>query len=136
MQRDQFALFRDAQGRFQCVRSEAVDLVFTLHQSIFAGSPKIESTWGTAHVEKQDLIVTLDCGKLRADPPATDLAVTVEGPPKAGWAPEWRSWSAGTDEREQDLGRTLQLDTFLDKVWLRPDLLRMTSPPLLKGHAR
>jgi hypothetical protein len=135
---DQFALLRDEAGLFQCQRSESVELVCSIPPGVQAKALGARSSWEAVQtrLREEKLVLTIDCERLRSAPPPTDLVVTIEGEPLGGWADVWKKWSAETDEREEDIDRTLRIEAFVEKVWLRPDRIRMTSEPILKARAR
>ena len=85
-----------------------------------------------ATLEGKGVLVRLDCGSLRRAFPAAGLTVKVDGPPVLE-AARWRSWSCESDDREEELGRTLQLMSFLDTVRPKPERLEIVSGALLGG---
>jgi hypothetical protein len=135
---EQFALLRDEKGYAQCQRAEVVELACPIPPGARAASLKAQASWAGVRTAFRDnkVILTIDCDRIRSTPPTTDLVLTVEGEPEGRWSDIWRKWSAGTDEREEDLDRTLGLEAFIEKVWLRPDRIRMTSSTLFRAEAK
>lgn len=132
---EQFALFRKPDGAFECQRGERVNLICSFPPGNPPASARASSSWPSvqAGLGKDEVALKIDCAALRSKIPVQDLVVTIDGEPQGGWSATWKSWSAATDEREEDLGRTLRLESFIEKVWLRPDHVRMSSGPILKG---
>jgi hypothetical protein len=135
---DQFALRREQDGSFECQRGEAVELVCPFPNGTKLSSPETHTSWEAVRTKlgEDKVILTIDCERLRSTPPPSDLVVTIDGKPQGRGIDVWRKWSAETDEREEDLDRTLRLEAFVEKVWLRPDHIQMTSAPILKAHTR
>lgn len=135
---EQFALLRKPNGSFECQRGERVSLVCSFPPGSPPGSARVSSSWPAvqANLGKEEIVLKIDCAALRSKTPTQDLVVTIEGELQDGWSAAWKSWSAATDEREEDLGRTLRLESFIEKVWLRPDHVRMSSGPILKGRSK
>ncbi len=131
---DQFALLRDNNGYFQCQRAETVALTCDIPAGGRADSLKPRASWTGIRTDLREgkVILAIDCGQIRSTPPTTDLSITIEGEPEGRWSDVWKEWSAETDERQEDLERTLGLKKFIEKVWLRPDRIRMISSPILK----
>jgi hypothetical protein len=135
---EQFALFRKPDGSFECRRGEVISLSCSFTPGNSPGTGKASSSWTSVQssVGKDEIVLKIDCAALRSRAPVQDLVVTLDGEPQDGWAETWKSWSAATDEREEDLGRTLRLESFIEKVWLRPDHVRLSSEPILKGRSK
>lgn len=133
----QHALFRDEDGTFKCQRADTVDLVCDLPRGLFQGAPDLKASWQEVRTELQEegrALLGIDCGRLRSSPPQKDFVVQAEGVPAGGRRDQWASWSAETDEVEEDLEKTLRLEKFVEKVQLLPDRIRITSPPLLRAQ--
>lgn len=135
---DQYALLLNEDGSFECRRAEAVELDCPTPDGARPDSLKAQASWESvgAQIQNSRLMLSVDCERLRSEPPKTDLIVTLEGDPTGRWSPVWKNWSAATDEREEDIGRTLRLEEFVEKVWLRPDRILMTSQPILKAQTQ
>ncbi len=135
---EQFALFRNNDRTFECRQGEVVELLCTLPKGIKLDSAKIDVPWPSvqARLRTGQVVLDVDCERLRSKPPEKDLVVTIEDEPQDGWSDTWKEWSAATDEREEDIGRTLRLESFIEKVWLRPDRIRITSGPILKRRLK
>lgn len=143
----QYALFRDRTGVFQCRRDEAVRLSCLAELGADGAAAAAQplgvdsavASWpevATAAVAGR-LVATVDCAALRRAPPANplDLDITVV-PPAAAEDGLWKGWSARSDEVEDQLTSTLQLDLFLDSARLRPTALRLeTDEPVLRPRA-
>lgn len=133
----QHALFRDEGGTFKCQRADTVDLVCGLPKGVFQGVPNLKASWQGVRTEldgEGQALLGIDCGRLQSSPPQQDFIVQAEGVPAGGRRDQWTSWSAETDEVEEDLEKTLRLEKFVEKVRLLPDRIRITSPPLLKAQ--
>ncbi|HVT14657.1 MAG TPA: hypothetical protein VHQ90_00560 [Thermoanaerobaculia bacterium] len=140
----QLALTREASGRWQCVQGDAVELSCDLPPDTPLASPAIAASWrapGTrpriveeaaglpAHAR---VVVTLDCDRLRNEPPQGELTLRVEGAPAQTASGPWDSWTSATDETEENLSRTPQLAYFINGSRLRPGRLVVVSSPLLR----
>lgn len=135
--RDQFALVLDEDGSYECRRSEKIVLDCSVPADVEQGSINARASWKEVQAEVREgrMVITVDCERLLSHPPTSDLFIELASVPVGGWSEVWKKWSAETDEREEDVGRTLRLEEFIGKVWLRPDRVRLTSRPLLKGRA-
>jgi hypothetical protein len=135
---EQFALLRKPDGSFECRRGERVSLICSFPPGNPPGTARASSSWPSvqAGLGQDQVVLKIDCAALRSKAPVQDLVVTIDGELQDGWAATWKSWSAATDDREEDLGRTLRLESFIEKVWLRPDHIHMSSGPILKGRSK
>jgi hypothetical protein len=133
---EQFTLVREARGEFSCQRRELVEIACTLPHDLQLLGPTLDASWQGARAELRGdgAVLTLDCGALREQPPAADLTLRLTGAPGAAPDPRWQGWSTETDTTTADLGKTLQLDAFLDKVKPRPARMELISSPLLLGR--
>ena len=132
----QYALFVDEERHYECRRDEPVrmDCVFggevrPTRASIADPDPAFE-----AEVADGRIVVDVDCAKLRDRPKVPTLGLTALGTVAAtGDLPPWGDWSTTTDEADDSVGRTLQLQYFIEDARLRPDEYRIDLPPLLRG---
>jgi hypothetical protein len=158
----QYALTRGADGRWQCVQDDRVELRCDLPAAGQLADPRIRVSWQphgqSAQPDEQSavsariaepgpparpgaaaprqVVVTLDCARLRNSPPAGDLTLTLEGtPPPPEANRRWDDWTTGSDDREADVPRTVQLNAFVNSVRLRPQRLVLSSSPLMKMSA-
>lgn len=134
----QYALYWGGDGSYRCEREETIAIDCALPARFAPGSAQIESSWEavSGEIPADRLLLRVDCARLRTSPPAGDLDLIVRGEPVRGWAVEWADWSAETDERAEDLGKTLRLNAFLEKIWLRPERLVLTSKSVLRGRPK
>ena len=135
----QYALVQQEDGSVRCQREDEVEILCPLPKSARFQPQTASASWPgvAAALEGKDVVLKVDCGSLRASVPSGSLTVKVEGPPTLnGDASQWRNWSCESDERENDLGRTLQLMSFLDKVRPKPERLEVTSATLLERFER
>lgn len=137
----QYALYRDGDGRFACRRDEDVELACTAKENgrelEITGA---EASWAavTTRVESGGVRLTVDCASLRDEVPSDDLELSelvVAADSVTG--KDWTGWSARSDEFEDRLQGTLQLDLFLKSVRLQPRVYRLElERPLLRGRSR
>ncbi|HZF12671.1 MAG TPA: hypothetical protein VFE33_28100 [Thermoanaerobaculia bacterium] len=143
--RRQTALFADPAG-FRCQRDEKVELVCGLQDPSFnvvgatwAASGTAKSPWREAvrfasrprdrDKDRTDLAMTIDCDKLpghRTLPEPPPFRMELHRP----LLPPWDDWSSESDERETDLGKTLQLKLFVEKARLAPPSYSVLCGPL------
>ena len=138
-QEPQFALVQQEDRSVRCQREDEVEILCPLPDGARFEPRKATTSWPGvgAAFEGKDIVLNVDCGALRASIPSGGLTVKVEGPPTLnGDTSQWQSWSSESDEREEDLGRTLQLISFLDKVRPKPERLELTSTTLLERFDR
>lgn len=134
---EQFILVRDEKGAFTCQESKEVEIACPLPTEAQVGEPTIVASWPGVHAELRDaraVVVTLDCAALRKRPPTSELTLRLTGPPIFAPTKTWEGWSTDSDATVADLGKTLQLDSFLEKVKPRPVQMEFLSSPLLLGR--
>jgi hypothetical protein len=133
----QYTLVRLENGKFRCQQEDDVELLCPLPPDLGFEPQKVTASWPGASgtLESNTAVVRLSCSHLRASPPKDDLVVKVEGPAILNLTP-WKEWSTESDDREEDLGRTLQLTSFLDTVRPRPERLEATAGVLPGGVER
>lgn len=129
------ALFEDDEGP-RCTRSDPV--AFTCLWGSTAGFEvtSLDASWEevTAKHTGTSVGLFLDCGPLVGSRPTGGLVVSGETSRAASGAtarPDWSSWSTETDEQDSDLGRTLQLKYFVEKVRQEPAGYSLRCEPLL-----
>jgi hypothetical protein len=133
----QLALTRDEEGRWQCVQPDTVEVTCALPADLGLQQIAFTTSWppdiaSVKPVEPRRLQFTLDCARLRTDPPAGELILRLDGAARLPGAMSWQSWSSPTDETEADLGRTPQLADLVDAIRLRPARLAAASSSLLR----
>lgn len=132
----QFALVRKEDGRFSCRQDDRVSLRCGMPKKVLVAVDRAVTSWPSvaeAGIEGNDIVIDLDCERLRRHPPASKLIVSLHGKPETAGASPFAGWSTESDESEAGLHQTLQLQAFLEKA--RPQLpeLVVTSSALLKG---
>lgn len=141
----QYALYRTGDGFHECRRDESVRLSCCVVEgsgeaaSCSGGAWEIgqaEATWPevTVHPAGDGLDSVIDCSALRRSPPETPL-LFENVVASAAFSPvaSWRDWSASSDETEDSLDGTLQMDLFVETVRLRPDAYRVdVLEPILR----
>lgn len=140
----QFALVRTGEGRHECRRDEPVVLSCCVAAGQ-GGAPSCEgaipvqaarASWPQVDVtvEAGRLEALVDCAALRGGPPEAPLFFEdVRGNVPASGSRGWRDWSALSDEQEESLGGTLQMDLFVETVRLRSDHYRIElEEPVLR----
>jgi hypothetical protein len=134
----QFTLVRETRGEFSCRRHEPVEIACSIPAEVQLGAPRLLASWPSARPELREgrALLTLDCGALREETPTADLTLRLAGAPGAAPGQQWQGWSTETDTTAADVGKTLQLDSFLEKVKPRPTSLELVSSPLLLGRKR
>ncbi|HEY0783065.1 MAG TPA: hypothetical protein VGE98_11455, partial [Thermoanaerobaculia bacterium] len=132
----QFILARGADGLFDCLRGEPVEIRCSLPAEARLPNPTLAATWRQTRAELRgaEAVATVDCGALRDEPPQSDLSLTLLGSRNDGPGALWDGWSTETDGTAASLGRTLELASFLEKVRPHPNGFELTSGPLLKGR--
>ncbi len=137
--RRQVTLVADRAG-FRCQRSEKVELScvspFALGPAVWAPSGTGKSPWqeavrfsSKARPGALGLALTIDCDKLPdhrnlPEPPPFRMEV------RRSLRASWEDWSSESDERETDLGRTLQLKLFIERARLAPPSFTVLCGPL------
>jgi len=143
----QFALVRESDGLNECRRDEKVLLSCCIAGSEAAdGEPTCDgsgasvrsanASWDevTLRAEGGRLEAVVDCEALRRKAPEKPLLLddVIASATKAEPGP-WKEWAASTDEVEESLSGTLQMDLFVETVRLRPDHYRIElQRPLLR----
>jgi hypothetical protein len=141
---DQYALIRHADGAWECVQEDRVELRCPMPAEGNVANPELTVSWRSAAFgprligeAPQSIAVGLDCRLLRERQPADPLTLQVTGvPPQRQANGRWADWTSITDEREEDLRRTPQLASLVDSVRLRPGRLAVVSSPLLRMSGR
>ena len=88
-----------------------------------------------ARIDGTRLAFDFACSAVRCGPPAgagLELRLEVAGTLENAGAVDWRDWSTETGE----VGRTLQLQGFVDAVRINPDRYRLRTPALLRFPGR
>ncbi len=89
-----------------------------------------------ARIDGTRLAFDFACSAVRCGPPAgagLDLLIEATGTVANDDAVDWRSdWSTETGE----VGRTLQLQGFVEAVRINPDRYRLETPALLRFPGR
>jgi hypothetical protein len=134
----QYALFRGPDGRMHCRRDEKVEMSchlqsgvgITLSTASAPGSwPEVDMRW-----RGDGLSVLIDCERIRDRKMATpDLDLTLTGVRGPSGTRRWQGWSSDTDEEVSSLGRTLDLDRFLERARLAPERWEIDCEPLFQG---
>ncbi len=142
---DQFALFRDDAGRFRCSRDDKVKLTCSLaaDAGVVAESVNVNENWkasgqpGGGAVETSvvagEVVVSIDCESLRDHRPQEDLRLSIMARGTDDRPSIWEKWTSEEDERDESVGKTLQLMTFVEKVRLKPDQYLIEFEPLLRA---
>lgn len=127
----QFALMVGGDSGFECVRDEVIEIQCAKPKEIPLVAERLQASWPGARstIEGESLKVQLDCAELRKKRPEVPLMLELEGPPQP--MQTWDDWSSDTDDKESDLGKTLQLKLFLEKVRPRPKSMKASSNYLL-----
>jgi hypothetical protein len=131
---DQFALARDEENRYRCLRSEKVEINCPLPWSEELKPTGIRTSWQavSAEIVSHDVVMTVDCDALDDNPPEGDLTIELAGELtgkiQGAW---WEEWSKPSDEFEETLHQTLGLKNFVEKVLLIPDQVTVVSDPIL-----
>ncbi len=138
-QRQQYALFGKEGGRLTCERNEVIQLRCPLPEPL--GRVKEVATTGGEVLpfsmsDERVVQLELDCARRRDREFTLDLQLGVEAAQTGG--PSWASWSSATDDRPEDLGKTLRLQEFVEKVRVRPPSYLATIRLLPEGasHGR
>jgi hypothetical protein len=134
----QYALFRGTEGQVRCKRDEEVEMSCTFHSDagITLTSVSAPGTWPEVktRLKGSDLTLAIDCERLRdRKVPTTDLDLVLAGVRGPADTRLWQGWSSDTDEEESSLGRTLDLDRFIERVRLAPDRWEIDCEPLFRG---
>ena len=144
----QWVLRQDESG-FDCLKSASAEFACRLENGMELMSAAVEQeqapvdlapeqVWEplpevfSAAVSSDELEVSVDCGLLRGwpnldDSPAREVRLEVAAkalPDERTSA--WESWSSTLEE----MGRTVQLAPFVDRLRLKPDDYRIVLPPL------
>lgn len=143
----QFALVRGSEGLNECRRDEKVMLSCCVAgPEAGGGDPTCDgdgiavqsgsASWRevTLRATEGRLEAVVDCEALRKKPPGGPLVVedVIASVQRAEPGP-WKEWAAPTDEIEESLSGTLQMDLFVETVRLRPDHYRIElQEPLLR----
>lgn len=145
----QFVLIRDDDIGFACAKGAPAGLACRLDNGMELSWAAVvqekaptdlapDQVWEplpfSAAVSGDELVVTVDCGALRdwdwwapVDTPAREvrLDVAAKAPPSES-SEAWESWSSTLEE----MGRTVQLTYFVERLRLTPDDYRIVLPPL------
>ena len=139
----QFVLFEDTVGSMKCRRNDTVALSCSLSNGFqltsasaaFDGNGTTAGLSGAAAVREVGgrLDLDLNCAQLQelAGPLKLGLADVV-GEITPQWEVDWGEWSTEIDE----LGKTLQLEGFVQELHIAPESYRIEfQQPLLKFNA-
>ena len=133
----QYALFRGPEGQIRCRRDEEVELSCRLSEVGIALSSVIApGSWPEVKVKSRGAgaVITVDCERIRdRETTTTDLDLTLDGVRGSAITKRWQEWSSDTDEEASSLGRTLDLDRFLERVRLTPESWEIDCEPLFRG---
>lgn len=132
----QFALSRGTDNSYRCQRNEKLEISCNLPLDVPLTPESASTSWpeASSRLEGGKLKVVLDCKALASASPQSDLRFKVEGPSPKASTSIWTDWTSSTDELESDVGRTLQLEQFMDKVRLNPIRRRLESEAVLRGR--
>jgi hypothetical protein len=143
----QFALVRNGDGRHECRRDEEVLLSCCVATGEADGEElscaeggislrSADASWPEVAVRAEGgrLEAVVDCKTLRREKPEGPLRFeTVLASLERDEPGPWREWSERSDEVEDALVGTLQLDLFVETVRLRPDHYRIdVQEPVLR----
>ena len=137
--KDQYALFPNGSGSYECKRSDDVQLDCGFDNEALrpqevrvppgADDPQRRFS---ARIDGARILVTVHCETLKKQELWPDLRLKAE----AGLGDatgRWDDWSTETDEHANSLSKTLQLKYFIEKARLRPDQYQ-ADLTLLLGH--
>ena len=118
----QFALF-PAGEKLRCARSETILLTCPLPASLKNIEPVSGANLNSLTIEQAQgaLQVELDCKEQRKHGSSFDLELELRGDSTEIVEEAWEDWSSVTDDRDEDIGKTLNLKLFFERVRLRPD---------------
>ena len=122
----QFALFEGKGGSFRCERKEVIQIRCPLPEGIGRITAVAEPTGDIMPFSMEEKLVQLeiDCAQRRDRELQLQLLIEAEAAPAEDY--RWGNWSSATDDRPEDLGRTLRLQEFVEKVQVRPSRYRGT----------
>jgi hypothetical protein len=134
----QYALFRSPEGQVLCKRDEEVEMscTFPSDAGITLTSASAPRAWPEvkARLKDSELTLAIDCERIRdRKVPTTDLDLVLGGVRGPANTRLWQGWSSDTDEEEASLGKTLDLDGFIERVRLTPDRWAIDCEPLFRG---
>ena len=133
---EQYALFREHDGRYRCTRDDTVRLACEFDGGVAPAQVAVVDdppAFG-ARTAASRIDVTVDCAALRGGSDLPTLRLDIDGTVgEPDDLPAWEDWSTPTDEPPESVGKTLQLKYFIEDVRLRPDKHRIELPPLLVG---
>ncbi len=101
------------------------------------GVREARTTWPAveAGLAGRTVSLSLDCSNLLDGMPSDDLDVllVLDSLPDST-PPDWSLWSTDSDQEEESLGKTLQLNEFVHQLRLTPDRWELESPGFLRSH--
>lgn len=130
----QHVLWRNAEGHYLCQQAEQVHVTCESFPPLeFTAVSLSWDAAAEASVEGGEIVVRIDCQALRRERPATDLSFEEIVAQTGSSATLWDDWSCSTDELEDHLGQTLQLNRFVRS--LGPERYRVRiQRPLLRSE--
>ena len=138
----QYALRRDEDGYYSCVRADRVSLSCDFGGGFRPTKVRLAEFRGEEPEDFESRIehdaglleIEVDCRSL-GEPPTPDLVLEVIGTVASDVEPPpWHEWSIETDDFPVFPGKTIQLNYFIEEVRLVPDSYRAELPPLLRGR--
>jgi hypothetical protein len=122
----QFALFEGEGGNLRCERKDVVRVRCPLPDPLGRIRSVAESSGEALPFTAEDRWVQLeiDCSRRRDRDFGLKLQIVAEAAPAADQ--RWAGWSSATDDRPEDLGKTLRLQEFVEKVRVRPSRYETT----------
>lgn len=120
-ERPQYVLFGGAGATFRCERDEVVQLRCRLPEEVAvvkAAADPQDPRVQLSMVEERTVQLELDCEQNRDR--ELRLKLSLQGEAAAPADSRWADWSAITDDRREDLGKTLRLREFVETIRVRP----------------
>jgi hypothetical protein len=123
--RRQYALSSDREAMFHCSRSEKLLISCRLppEPRSLAVEPASPEKWLEYSLSGERFELALDCAENRDSKFPVALEFTARN--GGDGAEKWSEWSTTSDDRQEDAGRTLRLEEFLEKVRLAPAAYRV-----------